>query len=64
MPVIQAGVKTPAMQSEIFDELLIKEDIALLNDDEKPHYWSQNNVHTLIDWSIASIYRLLSRLQL
>ena len=41
-------------KGELFDQLLLEEDIELLNESSKTHYWAQSNTHTLIDLSIAS----------
>ena len=49
------GEPTCNARGNLFAELLIEEDIALLNDVHKTHYNSQNNVSTLIDLSISSV---------
>ena len=41
-------------KGNIFEKLLTKYDISLLNDEAKTHYNAQNDIHTLIDLSIIS----------
>ena len=38
----------------LFDELLLEEDIALLNENQKTHYSAQHNSYSLIDLSICT----------
>ena len=48
------GEPTNNPKGNLFEELLIEEDLALLNDQHKTHYNIQNDTSTLIDLSISS----------